>query len=96
MARRYILSEYLDNAIEQAVYDKLKDGKFTGRIPRCKGVIAFEKSLSACGSELRSVLEDWILLGLKMGHNLPVIKNIDLHKAVKREPVGTVQKSGGR
>lgn len=90
MARRYILSEYVDNAMEQAIYDKLETKKYSGRIPCCKGVIAFGRTLSECESELRSVLEDWILLGLKMGHTLPVIKNINLNKAVKREPVGAV------
>jgi hypothetical protein len=39
MAIRYILSEYLDQAMAQAVYDKLDDGTFAGRIPSCKGVL---------------------------------------------------------
>jgi hypothetical protein len=31
-----------------------------------------------CRVELRSVLEDWILVGLKLGHTLPVIAGIDI------------------
>jgi predicted RNase H-like HicB family nuclease len=90
MAIRYILSEYLDQAMAQAVYDKLDDGTFAGRIPSCKGVIAFGGTLRECADELRSTLEDWILVGLKLGHSLPVIGGLDLNKEPTREPVDTV------
>lgn len=68
MAIQYILTEYMNQAITQAVYDKLEDNTFTGRIPSCKGVVAFGTTLRECEDELRSTLEDWILLGLKLGH----------------------------
>ena len=67
MAVRYVLSEYMDEAMAQALYDKLEDGTFAGRIPSCKGVVAFEATLRECEAELRSILEDWILVGLKLG-----------------------------
>lgn len=73
MAIRFILSDYLEQAISSAVYDKLEDGTFAGRIPICQGVITFGSTLRECENELRSTLEDWILLGLKLGHPLPVI-----------------------
>jgi predicted RNase H-like HicB family nuclease len=66
MAVRYILSEYMDQAMAKAVFDKLEDGTFAGRIPPCKGVIAFAPTLRECEEELRSTLEDWILVGLKL------------------------------
>jgi len=56
----------------QAVYDKLEDGTFAGRISSCKGVLAFGPTLRQCEEDLRSTLEDWILVGLKLGHPLPV------------------------
>ena len=90
MAIRYILSEYVDQAMAQAVYDKLEDGTFAGRIPVCKGVIAFGTTLRECEDELHSTLEDWILIGLKLGHPLPVIGDIDLNGEPIREPVDTV------
>jgi len=49
--------------------------------------VAFAQTLQACEKELRSVLEDWVLLGLKMGHKLPIIASIDLNRGPKREPV---------
>ncbi len=90
MAVRYILSEYMAQAMEQAVYDKLEDGTFAGRIPPCPGVVAFGATLRRCEEELRSTLEDWILVGLKLGHPLPAIGGLDLSAEPTREPVDTV------
>ena len=90
MATRYVLSAYMDQAMADAVYDKLEDGTFAGRIPTCKGVVAFGGTLRECEDELRSTLEDWILVGLKLGHSLPVIGGVDLNKEPTREPVDTM------
>ncbi|HEY9691859.1 MAG TPA: type II toxin-antitoxin system HicB family antitoxin [Oculatellaceae cyanobacterium] len=90
MTTKFILSDYLDKAIAQAVYDKLEDGTFIGKIPACKGVLAFGSTLRECEDELRSTLEDWILLGLKLKHSLPVIDNIDLNKEATLESMDTL------
>jgi hypothetical protein len=37
--------------------------------------------LDACREELQSTLEDWIILGLRMGHVLPVVAGIILTPA---------------
>jgi predicted RNase H-like HicB family nuclease len=74
------LSAYIEAALELARYDKLEDNTFAGEIPKLKGVAAFGKTLRDCENELRSVLEDWILVGLKLGHKLPVLAGIDLNK----------------
>lgn len=90
MAIRFILTDYVNQALAHAVYDKLEDGTFAGRIPLCKGVVAFGTTLHECQNELHSTLEDWLLVGLKLGHPLPVIAGIDLNKEPQREPVETV------
>jgi predicted RNase H-like HicB family nuclease len=90
MAARHILSEYVTQAMAQAQYDKLEDGSFSARIPGCKGVVAFAATLRDCEDELRSTLEDWILVGLKLGHPLPVIAGLDLNREPTREPVDAV------
>jgi predicted RNase H-like HicB family nuclease len=87
MSRRYILTAYVHEALAQAVYDKLEDQTFAGSIPGCPGVVAFAPTLHGCERELRSTLEDWILLGLKLAHPLPVIGDIDLNEEPTREPV---------
>ena len=76
MSGNYILSDYVELALQEAEYDKLEDNTFAGRIPSCAGVIAFASTLRECESELRSTLEDWLLVGLKLGHELPVLSNI--------------------
>jgi predicted RNase H-like HicB family nuclease len=90
LSKRYVLSEYVELAMRDAVYDKLEDATFSGRIPSCPGVLAFASTLKECEEELRSTLEDWVLVGLKLRHHLPVIGNIDLNKEPVREPVDTV------
>ncbi len=70
MDAHYILSDYIDRAMAQAEYDKLEDNSFAGRIASCKGVLAFGATLKECGDELRSTLEDWILVGLKLSISL--------------------------
>ena len=87
MTPRYILSDYVAEALAGASFEKLEDGSYAGRIPSCAGVIAFGPSLRDCENELRSTLEDWILLGLQLKHPLPVIQGIDLNKEPAREPV---------
>jgi predicted RNase H-like HicB family nuclease len=87
MTARFILTDYVNQALAEAVYDKLEDGTFAGRVPPCVGVVAFGTTLSECEAELRSTLEDWILVGLKLGHPLPVINCIDLNEEPQREPV---------
>ena len=90
MAVQFILTDYVNWLLAHAVYDKLDDGSYTGRIPECKGVIAFGTTLRECEDELHSTLEDWILLGLKLDHPLPVIADINLNKEPAYEPVEAV------
>jgi uncharacterized protein UPF0150 len=62
-------------------------------LPGCgcsRGALAFGGSLRDCESELQSTLEDWILLGLRLGHPLPVLGDIDLNKVPARETVDAV------
>ena len=82
---RFILSEYISAALSEAEYEKLEDNTYSGRIPSCKGVISFGENLEKCREELRSTLEDWILLGLKLKHYLPVIAGINLNLEPKLE-----------
>ncbi len=85
-----ILTGYIDVALSNAEYDKLADGTFSGRVAGCKGVIAFGKTLRQCECELQSVLEDWIFVGLKLGHQLPVIGGFDLNKEPTHKQMAAV------
>ena len=87
MAARFVLTGYVESAMIKAVYDRLENNSYAGRIPECTGVVAFGDSRRACEEELRSVLEEWVLLGLKLGHTLPRIAGIDLNRTPAHEPV---------
>ena len=82
-----ILIQYLDRAMEYAVYEEFDDGTFGATIPPCLGVIAFGDTASKCEIELRSSLEDWTIAGLELGHPLPTICGIDLTAGTRLEPV---------
>jgi len=69
----------IEAALELACYDKLEDGSLPAK-SQAQGRGAFGQSLRECESELRSTLEDWILVGLRLGHKLPVLAGIDLNK----------------
>jgi predicted RNase H-like HicB family nuclease len=90
MIGTFILSDYIERALAQAEYDKLEDGTFFGKIPTCKGVVAFGTTLRECEIELHSTLEDWVLVGLKLGHELPLLGNMNLNVVPAYEPVESV------
>ena len=48
MTIRFILSDYVSQALAQTVCDKLEDGSFAGKIPPCAGVVAFSATLQEC------------------------------------------------
>ena len=72
--------EYIDKAMSKAVYDKLGDGSFPGKIPKCPGVIAFGETLYQCEQELKSSLEGWLIVKIRYGDKLPVIGRINLNE----------------
>ena len=87
-----MLTEYVDKAMSKAVYDKLKDGSYCGKIPECPGTIAFAKTLYDCQNELRSVLEGWLLVKIRHGDQIPIIDEVDLNKGIPtlKEPEAPV------
>ena len=75
-----MLIEYIDKAMSKAVYDKLEDGSFSGKIPQCPGVVAFGETLHQCQRELRSSLEGWLIVKIRHGDKLPVMGRINLNR----------------
>jgi predicted RNase H-like HicB family nuclease len=82
-----ILTDYIHAAMKQATYELLEDGTFYGEIPPCKGVLSNAAQLKECQELLQEVLEEWIILGLKLGHNIPVIEGIDLNFNIETSEV---------
>ena len=73
-----MLLSYIQNAMRLAKYEILEDGGYYGEIPGFEGVWAQADTLEACRDELQSALENWLVLGLHMGHDLPVVAGIHL------------------
>lgn len=73
-----MLTKYLKQAMELATYEVLEDGTFYGEIPGFEGVYANETTLEATKEQLQEVLEGWVILGLRLQHQLPIVGGINL------------------
>lgn len=73
-----MLITYIHEAMKLARYEILEDGLYYGEIPGFAGVWAQEENLELCRDQLQSGLEDWLVLGLRLGHKLPVVAGIQL------------------
>ena len=74
-----MLAAYINSAMQKAHYEILPDNEgYFGKIKGLQGVWENASTLEDCREELREVLEEWILLGIKMGHTIPLIDGIDL------------------
>jgi predicted RNase H-like HicB family nuclease len=73
-----MLTDYIRVAMRKAAYEILPDSTFYGEIPGLQGVYANAAALDDCRKELQEVLEGWIVLGLRLGHTLPVIDGVAL------------------
>ena len=82
-----MLTVYIQAAMRHARYEMIEDQKpFFGSIPECQGLWANGETLESCREELQSVLEDWIVLGLRLGHSIPPIDGIAVAEE-KLEPI---------
>jgi predicted RNase H-like HicB family nuclease len=67
----------------RARYERLsEDGTYYGESPGFPGVWANTANEENCRRELQEVLEDWLLVGLRLRHPLPIVDGIDLNAAV--------------
>ena len=74
-----MLTEYIQAALKKAVYKILPDdGSYFGTIAGFKGVWANATTLEECRTELKEVLEDWLLISISHHLPIPVIDGIEL------------------
>jgi len=73
-----VLTEYIQAAMRRARYEILEDSTYYGEMPGFQGVYANAGTLEDCREQLREVLEGWLVLGLRLGHSLPVVDGISL------------------
>lgn len=79
-----MLTTYIRAAMRQAHYEIIEDGTYYGEIEGLQGVFANAETLEGCRDLLQEVLEGWIVLGLRLGHQLPSVDGIQL--ALHPEP----------
>ena len=76
-----MFAEYIDKAMEQAVYEIVEDERtYWGEVPGLQGVWARHATLEGCRRELREALSDWIALRLRLGLPIPIVAGIDLNR----------------
>jgi predicted RNase H-like HicB family nuclease len=73
-----MFTKYIHEALKLAKYKILEDGTYYGDIPGFRGVLANADNLEECRDELQEVLEEWLILGLRLGHDLPEANGISL------------------
>ena len=74
-----MIQEYIQKAMEAAHYEMLEEDEgFYGEIPGATGVWATGSTLESCRKELLEVLEEWILIGIARGHELPEFDGVTL------------------
>ena len=78
-----MITKYLCEAMHRAKYKILEDGTYYGWMEELPGVWASAGSLEECREELGSVVEDWLLLGLKLGHKISSLGDIDLNAEIQ-------------
>ena len=73
-----MLTAYINAAMARARYKLIDDGTYFGEIPSLRGVWANAKTLEACRQELQEVLEDWLIVKLRDGDDIPRIGRVQL------------------
>jgi predicted RNase H-like HicB family nuclease len=72
-----MVTAFTNAALQKAHYEVLPDGEgYFGAIEGLQGVWAQAATFEACREELQDVLEEWIILGLRMGHPIPTIDGV--------------------
>lgn len=69
-----MLSAYIQAAMDRARYEYLPDDRlYYAEIPELPGVWASADHEEDLATELREVLEGWIVLGISLHHPLPIL-----------------------
>ena len=82
-----MLTEYIEEALRKARYEIIDDDEpYYGEVEDIKGVWATGKTLEECRSNLKDVIEGWILLSIKKGLPIPKLGDIEI-KETEETPV---------
>ena len=73
-----MLTEYIQAALARSEYKILDDQTWFTEIPGFDGVWANAATVESCRSELREVLEEWLILKIRDQDPTPTVEGLDL------------------
>ena len=68
-----MFAEYLEAAMNHAVYEQIEDGTYFGSISELPGSWANAPTLEECQRAMEAEAEDWILFAVARHQELPAI-----------------------
>ena len=75
-----MLTDYIRAAMARAKYKIIEDGSYFGEIPGLQGVWANDKTRERCRDELQEVLEDWLIVKLRDGDDIPRVGRVQFSR----------------
>lgn len=79
-----MLIEYVDEALKRARYEIIDDEEpYYGEVEELEGVWATGKTLEECRSNLKDVIEGWILISVKRGLPIPKLGNFEIKETAE-------------
>ena len=77
-----MLRAYIAAAMQHAHYELIDQAgePYYGEIHGLQGVLATGRTLEECRANLEDALDAWLLLGLQLGHEIPVMDDIRLER----------------
>lgn len=73
-----MFSEYVDEAMRHANYEKLEDGTWYGEVPELRFTWANAPTLEACRTKLRDEVEDWLVFAISRHSSIPTLGGITI------------------
>ena len=73
-----LLVDYSEKALKKAKYKRLNDGTWFAEIDGFQGVWGNGLTIEECRQDLLEVLEEWIILKLQDGDNLPIVDDLQI------------------
>lgn len=76
-----MISRYIEEAMKCARYKLIEDEEpYYGEIPSLQGVWATGKTQEECRSNLKDVLEGWLVLSLRKGLPIPPLGDVKIEE----------------
>ena len=75
-----MLTDYIDAALTHALYEPMEnDEGWFASIPDFPGLWAHGMTVEETRAALKSALEDWILVGVRLGREMPLVNGINVN-----------------